>query len=56
MNRKVTLDDKDIVFIDEPWTEEERAKFSAFLKRRNLRQGTRHEVRKFITRKKKQIV
>ena len=53
MDRKINLDDKDIMFIDEPWTEEERKKFSAFLKARKLRQRTRQQVWKFTTRKKK---
>ena len=55
MNRKknLDLDDKDVVFVDEPWTEEERTKFSAFLKARKLRQQTRQQVWKFTTRKKK---
>ncbi|MDQ3021444.1 MAG: hypothetical protein M3R36_12875 [Bacteroidota bacterium] len=32
MNRIKKLDDKDIVFINEQWSDEERKKFSEFLK------------------------
>jgi|GEM_PF-2044401 hypothetical protein len=34
MKKKVELDDIDVVFVDEPGTEEERKAFSAFLKQR----------------------
>ncbi len=32
MNKHKKLDDKEVVFINQSWTEEERKKFSEFLK------------------------
>ena len=37
MNLK-KLDEIDMVVIDQPWTDEERIEFSAFLRKRKLRQ------------------
>jgi len=31
------LDEKDVIFIDQPWTDEDRMQFSAFLKKRKIK-------------------
>ena len=31
------LDEIDVVFVDEPWTEEDRKQFSAFLQKRKIK-------------------
>ncbi len=36
MNLK-KLDEKDVVFIDQPWTDEDRKLFTAFLQKRKLK-------------------
>ena len=55
MNKKkeIELDDVDVEFVDEPWTEEERKKFSAYLRSRKALTQTRRQVWKFTTRKRK---
>ena len=56
MKKKVNLDDKDVVFIDKPWTEEERKNFSAYLKARKLHLRQRKYTRTFTTLTKKHYV
>lgn len=47
------LDDKDVVFLDQPWTKEEREKFSAFLKTRKTNAALKKTRRAVRQRKKK---
>ncbi len=53
MSKRKNLDDKDVVFVNEPWTEEERSKFSAFLKAQKLRLQPRKQTKTLTTRTKK---
>ncbi len=46
------LDDKEVVFFDQPWTQEEREKFSAMLKAQKKKQEMK-KARRSANRKKK---
>ena len=54
MIKKKKLDDLELVFIDEPWTKEERKSFSAFLKARKLKLHSGKHIRTKATRPIKQ--
>ena len=54
MIKKKNLDDLELVFLDEPWTDEERKKFSAYLKARKLHSPAKQRGRLLTKRKKKQ--
>ena len=53
MIKKKKLDDLDLVFINEPWTEEERKSFSAYLKAKKLQLKTKKKLMSLATRKRK---
>ena len=52
MNLK-KLDDKDVVFIDQPWTDEERKEFSDFLRNRKTKTGKKNVTPKHSIATKK---
>ncbi len=51
MSKTKNLDDKDVIFIDQPWSQEERKQFSLFLKTRKIK---RSFFKKVKTRKHSQ--
>lgn len=53
MNKKKKLDDLELVFIDEPWTDEERKSFSAYLRAQKLRSKRKRPAQANTTQKKK---
>jgi hypothetical protein len=51
------LDEIDVVFIDEPWTDEDRKQFSAFLQKRKMKKAAPSvTVRKRSTSSRKKTV
>jgi len=40
------LDEKDIAFIDQPWSEEDTKQFSAFLQKRKLKKQAKQNISK----------
>lgn len=52
MINKKTLDDLELVFLNEEWTEEERKSFSAFLKARKMRLSSKKQTKMVSTKQK----